>query len=298
MMKDDLYGVIPAIITPFSDDEQLDESALRCVTNYVVDNGVHAIMTTGGTGEFPLLLREERKRVTQIVAETANGRVPIIAGTAACSTLEAILLTADAAEAGASAAIVTAPFYFILPEEALFKHYVELAENSPIPIIVYNNPLYTGNNLSPNLIARLAEVENVIGLKQSQDDLGQLVEVIRLCGDDISICTGIDSQFYAALCVGATGIFSTAATICPSQMVELYDCAMAGRHREARALHNRLQQLNRFLEYDPGYVAPAKEALHMMGLSGNKVRRPLPDLTETERNDMRAALQALHLVPA
>jgi len=298
MKKDDLYGVIPAIITPFGDDEQLDETALRGVTNYVVENGVHAIMTTGGTGEFPLLLREERKRVTQIVAETADGRVPIIAGTAACSTLEAILLTTDAAEAGATAAIVTPPFYFILPEEALFQHYTELAKNSPIPIVVYNNPLYTGNNLSPSLIARLAEVENIIGLKQSQDDLGQLVEVIRMSGNDISICTGIDSQFYAALCVGAKGIFSTAATICPRQMVELYDCAIAGRHQEARELHNRLQQLNRFLEYDPGYVAPAKEALHMMGLSGNKVRRPLPDLTETERRDMRAALQALHLVPA
>lgn len=298
MNKDDLFGVIPAIITPFGDDEQLDESSLRNVTNYVVENGVHAIMTTGGTGEFPLLLPEERKRVTEIVAETAAGRVPIIAGTAACSTLEAILLTESAAEVGATAAIVTPPFYFILPEKALLHHYLELAKYSPIPIIVYNNPLYTGNNLSPSMIADLAEVENIIGLKQSQDDLGQLVETIRLCGESISICTGIDSQFYAALCVGAKGIFSTAATICPRQMVELYDCSIAGRHQEARDLHGRLQQLNRFLEYDPGYVAPAKEALHMMGLSGNKVRRPLPDLTETEKNDMWAALQALHLVPA
>jgi 4-hydroxy-tetrahydrodipicolinate synthase len=298
MNKDDLNGVIPAIITPFGDDERLDESALRDVTSYVVENGVHAIMTTGGTGEFPLLLREERKRVAQIVVETSAGRVPIIAGTAACSTLEAILLTVDAAEVGATAAIITPPFYFILPEEALFQHYTELAKNSPIPIVVYNNPLYTGNSLSPSLIARLAEVENIIGLKQSQDDLGQLVEVIRLSGESISICTGIDSQFYAAMCVGAKGIFSTAATICPRQMVELFDCAIAGRHQEARALHNRLQKLNRFLEYDPGYVAPAKEALHMMGLSGSKVRRPLPDLTESEREDMHAALKALHLVPA
>ncbi|MFQ5610554.1 MAG: 4-hydroxy-tetrahydrodipicolinate synthase [Anaerolineae bacterium] len=296
MNKDDLNGVIPAIITPLGDDEQLDESALRAVTNYVVENGVHAIMTTGGTGEFPLLLREERKRVTQIVVEATEGRVPIIAGTAACSTLEAILLTEDAAAVGAAAAIVTPPYYFILPEEALYLHYTELAKNSPLPVVVYNNPLYTGNNLSPALIARLAEVENIIGLKQSQDDLGQLVEVIRLAGEKISICTGIDSQFYAALCVGATGIFSTAATICPQQMVDLYNSTMAGRYKEARVLHNRLQNLNRFLEYDPGYVAPAKEALHMMGLACGKVRRPLPELTETEKNDIREVLRELHLV--
>jgi len=163
---------------------------------------------------------------------------------------------------------------------------------------VYNNPLYTGHNLSPELIARLAELDNIIGPKQSQDDLGQLVEVIRLVGERISICTGIDSQFYAALCVGARGIFSTAATICPRQMVELYRCATDGRHAEARVLHNLLQKLNRFLEYDPGYVAPAKEALNMMGLPGGRVRRPMPELTDDERNDVLEALKELHLVPA
>lgn len=298
MDKNELKGVIPAIVTPFDEDEQLDEAALRAVTQYVVDNGVHGIMTTGGTGEFPLLMREERKRVTQVVVEAAEGRAPIIAGTAACSTREAILLAEEAAEVGAAAAIVTPPFYFILPDEALQQHYAELAKYSPIPIVVYNNPLYTGHNLSPALIARLAEVDNIIGLKQSQDDLGQLVEVLRLAGDKISICTGIDSQFFAALCVGATGIFSTAAAICPRHMVELYECTIAGRHAEALALHNRLQNLNRFLEYDPGYVAPAKEALNMMGLPGGRVRRPLPELTQVERDGVRKALQELQLVPA
>jgi 4-hydroxy-tetrahydrodipicolinate synthase len=297
MNEKELKGVIPAIVTPFGDNEQLDENALAIVTNYVIDNGVNAIMTTGGTGEFPLLSREERKCVTQVVVEAAAGRVPIIAGTAACSTREAIMLAEDAAEVGATAAIVTPPFYFILPEDALYNHYLELAKNSPLPIVIYNNPLYTGNNLTPQLIVRLAEIDQIIGLKQSQSDLGQLVEVLRQAGDKISVCTGIDSQFYAALCVGATGIFSTAAAICPRQMVDLYNCTIQGRHAEALALHGELQHLNRFLEYDPGYVAPAKEALNMMGLPGGKVRRPLPNLTEDERAGVLKALERLQLLP-
>jgi 4-hydroxy-tetrahydrodipicolinate synthase len=298
MNKSDLKGVIPAIVTPFAEDECIDEMALDTITRYVVDYGVHGIMTTGGTGEFPLLLREERKLVTQIVAQAAHGQVPIIAGTAACSTREAIMLAEDAAEAGAQAAIVTPPFYFILPEEAIFRHFAELAEHSPLPIVVYNNPLYTGNSLSPKLIARLAEVDNIIGLKQSQADLGQLVEVIRLAGERISICTGIDSQFYAALCIGAVGIFSTAATICPHQMVDVYEHFIDGRYAEARKLHRRLQCLNRFLEYDPGYVTPAKEALNLMGLPAGRVRRPVPELTDAERGGVREALRQLNLLPA
>jgi dihydrodipicolinate synthase/N-acetylneuraminate lyase len=146
MNKDNIRGVFPAIVTPFDDNEQLDEDGLRAITRYVVDNGVHAIMTTGGTGEFPLLQREERNRVTQIVVEAANGQVPIIAGTATCSTRDAIKLAEDSAEVGASAAILTPPYYFMYPEDALYKHFSELASNSPIPIVLYNNTLYTGNS--------------------------------------------------------------------------------------------------------------------------------------------------------
>lgn len=291
---DDLKGVIPAIPTPFTaDGRAVDEGALRRITRHVVDGGVHAIMTTGGTGEFVHLSREERKRVTAIVAEEA-GDTPVIAGTAACSTWEALALTHDAASAGAAAAILTPPYYFRIPDEMLYAHFEDVAAGAQIPIVVYNNPLYTGNNLGPGLIAALMELPNVIGLKQSNDDLGQLVEALRLSsGSGRSLCTGIDSQFYAALCVGARGIFSTAAAIVPAQMVRLYDLTMAGDHEAARAQHELLQPLNRFLEYDPGYVSPTKEALQMMGISCGPVRRPLPDFPDEERDALRDALAAL-----
>ena len=288
-------GVIPAIPTPFTPDgASVDEAALRGVVRHVVDAGVHGIMTTGGTGEFPHLSREERRRVTEVVVSETAGAVPIFAGTAACRTWEAVALGEDAAAAGADAAILTPPFYFRIPDEQLYGHFADVAASGALPVVVYNNPLYTGNNLSPALIASLLELDGVVGLKQSNDDLGQLVESLRLAEPSgRSLCTGIDSQFYAALCVGARGIFSTAAAIVPAQLVRLYDLVQEGDHEAALEQHRQLQPLNRFLEYDPGYVSPTKEALQMLGLDCGPVRRPLPDFPEGERAALKDALAGL-----
>ncbi len=294
--KSELRGVVVAIVTPFTEEGKLDEESLRRITNYLLKKGVHGIMTTGGNGEGAHLLREERKAVTRIVVEVVKGQIAVIAGTAACGTMETILLTEDAAEVGADAAIVTPPFYFILPDNCLYEHYQRLATSVDIPIIVYNNPLYTGNNLQPGLIARLADIDGIIGLKQSNADLGQLVEVIRLVGDKISILTGIDSQFYPSLCTGSQGIFSTAACVVPQQMVDLFNAFDRGNHEAALAIHMKLQNLNRFFEYDPGYVAPCKEALIMLGLPAGPVREPLPHLTEQQRTQIRQALSDLGLL--
>jgi len=286
----DIKGVIPAIVTPFTEEDRIDESGLEKLTDYLIKGGVHGIMTTGGTGEFSHLLREERKKVTEVVVKTAKGKVPVIAGTAACSTKETILLSRDAQQVGADAVIITAPYYFKLPEESLYKHFEMVAKEIDLPIVVYNNPLYTGNNLTPRLIHQLSEIPNIVGLKQSNPDLGQLVETIRLAGEKLSILTGIDSQFYATLCVGGRGVFSTAACIVPRQMVALYDAVQKGSHSEALVLHMKLQKLNNFLEYDPGYVAPCKEALKMIGLPAGRVRMPLPGLTAQEKNQIQKAL--------
>src|SRR6266516_4865944 len=289
------HGVIPAIPTPFTTDgREVDVDALRRIVRHVVDGGVHGIMTTGGTGEFPHLSREERRLVQEVVAAEAAGAVTIFAGTSACATWEAIELTRDAAEAGADAAILVPPYYFGIPDEMLYRFFAAVAGAGVLPAVVYNNPLYTGNSLSPTLIAELMKVDGIVGLKQSQDDLGQLVEALRLAEPTgRSLCTGIDSQFYAALCVGARGIFSTAAAIVPAQLVRLYDLVREGDHDAALEQHRQLQPLNRFLEYDPGYVSPTKEALQMLGLDCGPVRRPLPDFPEAERAALREALDAL-----
>jgi 4-hydroxy-tetrahydrodipicolinate synthase len=288
-------GVIPAIPTPFTaNGRSVDEAVLRRLVRHVLEGGVQGIMTTGGTGEFPHLSREERRRVTEVVVAETAGTVPVYAGTAACSTWEALELGEDAAAAGADAVILTPPFYFPIPDEMLYRHFADVAASGALPVVVYNNPLYTGNNLSPVLIASLMELEGVVGLKQSSDDLGQLVEALRLAEPSgRSLCTGIDSQFYAALSVGARGIFSTAAAIVPAALVHLYELVQEGNHESALEQHRLLQPLNRFLEYDPGYVSPTKEALAMLGIECGPVRRPLPDFPEAERPALRRALAAL-----
>jgi 4-hydroxy-tetrahydrodipicolinate synthase len=296
MRSKDLKGVIAAIVTPFKENGELDEDGLKRLTGFLLENGVHGIMTTGGNGEFPHLLREEKRIVTETVVKEVKGMIPVIAGTAACGTKETVLLSNDAREVGASAVIVTPPYYFQLPDESIFEHYQIVAEKVDIPIIVYNNPLYTGNNLTPGLIDRVADLKGVIGLKQSNSDLGQLVEAIRMSGEKISINTGIDSQFYPSLCAGAKGIFSTAACVIPKQMVQIFDLVQSGQQGEAFNLHMEIQKLNCLLEYDPGYVSPCKEALSMLGLPGGPVRKPLPELNPTERSSLQDALRELHLL--
>lgn len=292
----DVRGVIPALATPYNEHGGVDAEGVGRLVEHAIAGGVHGLMVTGGTGEFVHLSRGERLLVTQAAVEAAAGRAPVYAGTAASSTEETLALTRDAARAGADAAIVVAPYYFGLPQGALAGHYAELAARGGLPLVVYNNPLYTGNNLTPATLAELAGVAGIVGLKQSNADLGQLVETLRLAGDHFAVLTGIDSQFYPALCAGARGIFSTAACVIPGEMVAIYDAFLAGDHERARALHLRVQVLNRFLEYDPGYVAPCKEALALLGLPGGPVRRPLPDLTPEEREGIRAALVELELL--
>ncbi len=289
----EVKGVIPALVTPFTKNDEVDLKAVETIARFLVSSGVHALMPVGGTGEFPSLLREEKRDVVSAVARAAKGKIPVIAGTAACSTREVILLSNEAHEAGADAVIVTAPYYFKLPEESLFQHYSTVAKNIGCPLVVYNNPLYTGNPMSPQLLARLMAVANIIGVKNSSPDMGQLIEMIRLSPKGRSLCTGIDSQFYPALCVRASGLYSTAAGIVPVQMVRLYELTMQGKHEEALCLNMKLQDLNRYLEYDPGYVAPAKEALNLLGLPGGCLRAPLPQLTAEEKAGVKAALKTV-----
>jgi 4-hydroxy-tetrahydrodipicolinate synthase len=295
---DDLRGTMAALITPFEDDLSLDAAGLPSVVKHVIDGGATGVMTTGGTGEFPSLTRDERALITEITVKAAANRLPVIAGTAACSTGEVIALSHDARDAGADAVIVTAPYYFPLPEAALYEHYASIARDAGLPLVVYNSPLYTGNNLSPDLLVRLLELPGIIGIKQSNADLGQLMEILSRAPKGRSICTGIDSQYYAALAIGANGIYSTGAMVLPNRYSELYDFVQQGRHDEARALQLALQPLNQFFEYDPGYVAPCKEALRLLGCPAGPVRKPLPELNNEQRAGIRKALVELGAVAA
>lgn len=288
-------GIIAAIVTPFKPNYEVDEEGIKTLVDYLVENRVHGIMTTGGNGEFPHLLHEERKRVLEIAIGAADARVPVIACTASCSTKETLILTAHAKDVGADAVIIVPPYYFKLPEESIYEHYRSVAEKVKIPMIVYNNPEYSGNNINPPLMAKLAEIEGIVGLKQSNYDISQTIEIVRLVGEKIAVLTGIDSQLYPTLCIGGKGVFSTAACAVPRQMVNLYEAFENGDYSKAFEIHMKLQTINRFLEYDPGYVAPCKEMLNMLGLPAGPVRPPLPTLSEGKRKEIEEALKELNV---
>lgn len=290
-------GIIAAVVTPFKPNYELHEEGLRKLVDYLAKNRIHGIMTTGGNGEFPHLLHEERKKVLEITIEAVKNRIPIIACTASCSTKETLMLTAHAREVGADAAIIVSPYYFKIPEESIYKHYKTVTEKVEIPIIVYNNPEYTGNNITPKLMTKLSEIDGIVGLKQSNYDISQTAEIIRLVGDRISVLTGIDSQLYPTLCIGGKGVFSTAACVVPEQMIELYKAFENGDQSTAFRIHTKLQSIYRFLEYDPGYVAPCKEMLRALGLPAGPVRPPLPPLPSNKRKEIEEALRTLDVAP-
>jgi 4-hydroxy-tetrahydrodipicolinate synthase len=247
-------------------------------------------MTTGGNGEFPHLLMEERKRVVEVVREKSPSQVPVIACVSACGSRESIILAKHAEDVGSDAVILTPPYYFRLPEDSVFEHYRLVADSVNIQTIVYNNPSYTGHNITPALMRRLVGIDGIIGMKQSHPDIGQISQILHSLSNKISILTGIDTQLFPTLCIGARGVFSTAACVYPRQMVDLYNDFMNGKIQEARKMHEKLLEANMFFEYDPGYVAPCKEALKMIGLPGGSVRSPMPNLAKSDRASLRRAL--------
>ncbi len=293
LTNESLRGVIVAIITPFKDNYELDVNGLKTLTSYLIDSGVHGIMTTGGNGEFPHLLPEERFKVLEAVREVTPSNVPVIACVSSCNLKEVLTYVKHATDVGADGVISTPPYYYKLPPESLFEFYKELSEGSELPLIVYNNPAYTGHNITPRLMSEIASLDNVIGMKQSNSDIGQTSEIIRLVGHKISVLTGIDSQFYSTLCIGGRGVFSTAACVVPRQMVRLYDEYVRGNYKEAFEIHLMLQELFKFFEYEPGYVAPCKEALKIIGLPSGPVRKPLPSLTPKEVEELKSVLNKL-----
>ncbi len=293
-----LKGIIVATVTPFTTRDEVDTEGLVRLVNHFVESGVNGIMTTGGNGEFPHLLPEERRSVLETVVETVKDRVPVVACTTGCSTRETLLYTKHAENIGADAAIIVQPYYFRLPHEQLFQYYKTIAEGTKLPIVVYNNPGYTQNPIPPSLMLRILSVKGIIGLKQSEYDISQTLEIIRQVGDRSSILTGIDSQLFPVLCIGGKGVFSTAACVVPKQMVEMYNTFEKGNTKKALEIHMKLQILNRFFEYDPGYVAPCKEALMLLGLPAGHVRPPLPKLTKEEREQLRDALVKIGLLKA
>ena len=281
-------GSIVAIVTPFKDNK-IDEDALRKLIEFQISNNTSGIVPCGTTGESPTLSHEEHDRFIKLVVEYVDGRVPVIAGTGSNSTSEAIKLTRHAKEAGADGSLLIAPYYNKPTQEGLYQHYKAISEAVDLPQIIYNIPSRTGINVLPETVARLAEMENIVGLKDATGSLASTSEVIRLCGDKITVLSGDDALAFSIIAVGGKGVISVAANIIPKQMASFIDKCLNDRLKEAREDHYYLLPLFKaiFIETNP---IPIKECLSMMGKIKNEVRLPLYKMTKEHQKQLENVL--------
>jgi 4-hydroxy-tetrahydrodipicolinate synthase len=288
-------GAMVAIVTPFKDG-QVDEPSLRELIEFQIANGTRGIVPCGTTGESATLSFQEHERVVEITVDQVNKRVPVIAGTGSNNTLEAIRLTQHARNAGADGALMITPYYNKPTQEGLYRHFKAVAEKVDIPIILYNIPGRTAVNMEPKTIARLAEIDNIIGVKEAAGSMKQITDIITLCDDRFTVLSGEDYLTYPLLCVGGKGVISVVSNIAPRDMAELCNLCLAGKFIEAQKIYYRLLPLCHALFYETN-PAPVKAALLMMKkIAAEDVRLPLVSMSEGNRERLRSDLQAYGLL--
>jgi 4-hydroxy-tetrahydrodipicolinate synthase len=288
-------GAMVAIVTPFRDG-QVDETTLRELIEFQIANGTQGIIPCGTTGESPTLSYKEHERVVEIAVEQVNKRVPVIAGTGSNSTEEAIHLTRHAKDAGADGALMISPYYNKPTQEGLYRHFKTVAEKVDIPIILYNIPGRTAVNIEPSTIARLAKIDNIVGIKEAAGSMKQITDIIALCGESFVVLSGEDYLTYPLLCVGGKGVISVVSNIAPRDMADLCNLCLEGKFLEAQKVYYRLLPICHAVFYETN-PAPVKAALFMMNkIPSEEVRLPLAPMSERNRERLRVELQAYGLL--
>jgi len=294
-----LKGVFPALVTPFHrESEAVDEDAYRRLIRYVLPD-VDGIVTSGTTGEFPYLTREEQRRLVEIGVEEADGK-PVVAGCGASSTREALALARDAQAAGASAALIVTPFFLHPSDKGVYQHFYDIATTVDLPIILYNIPQVVDRYVPRTVVEDLADLPTVIGLKDSSGDLTYTMEILEYAGDRIDVFVGHDEVVLPALAGGVSGMILASAQVYPEVWQEVLRLIGNGKVDEARAKQREVQKLSRiFCRYGGGVAV--KAALKMMGLDMGPPRRPLKSvggaLIHETRAEIQLELEKLGMVP-
>ena len=288
-------GSFVALVTPFKDDESLDEAKLKELIEFQIDGGTHGIVPCGTTGESPSLSDEEHDRVIELTVETVNGRVPIIAGTGSNSTTRTLRATEHAKAAGADAALIVTPYYNKPNQQGLYAHYMKIADSVDIPIVIYNVPGRCGTDILSETVAQLAEHPNIVGLKEATGELKRASEVVSMCPDDFVVLSGDDINTLPILSVGGKGVISVVANVNPTDIAETCNAFKVGNIELARKLHYKTMQLavDLFIETNP---IPAKTALMLMGKLNGQLRLPLAPLTPANQETLRQTLEDAGLI--
>ena len=285
-------GSIVALVTPMQDDGGVDYKALENLVEFHIENDTQAIVSVGTTGESATLSHQEDSMVTRKVVEYANNRIPVIAGTGSNSTREAISLTAEAKNAGAQACLVVAPYYNRPPQEGMYRHFKAIAEAVDIPIILYNVPKRTSSDIETQTVIRLAEIDNIIGIKDATSDLDRVMPMKQQCPDDFILLSGEDTSFCEYMAHGGHGVISVAANVAPAQIQNVCRTALSGDLDAARNQNQALEPLYAALGCETNPI-PVKWALHEMGLIGEGIRLPLIALPQDKRSSVRQAVANL-----
>jgi 4-hydroxy-tetrahydrodipicolinate synthase len=283
-------GSIPALVTPFRDG-QVDEAAFAALVERQIQSGSHALAPCGTTGESTTLSHEEHRRVVELCVQTARGRVPVIAGAGSNSTEEAIGLLRFAKTVGADAALVVSPYYNRPTQEGVYAHYKALNDAVQLPMFIYNVPARTGSDVTPETMGRLAQLPNVIGVKDATAQLDRVARHTALCGEAFIQISGEDPTAVGYCALGGVGCISVTANVAPAQVSAVLSACLKGDFSTARRLNDKLARLHRalFLEASP---APTKYALSLLGLCREDVRLPLlPVASDTVKREIEAAMR-------
>ena len=288
-------GSIPAVITPFDRNHNIDFDSLEKHIKFLIDEGSHGLVSCGTTGESPTLDHDEHKKVTEFIVKKSNSRVPVMAGCGSNSTSETLDLVDHAKKSKADAALLVTPYYNKPSEDGLFKHYKFISEKIDLPVYLYDIPGRSIVRLSINLIEKLSKIKNIVGIKDATSDLSSPMEVRRICGKNFVQLSGEDATFLAFLMNGGTGCISVTANVVPKISSQIYESWKNKDFVRCMELNHLLYPLNKalFLQSSP---CPVKYALSKMNKCFNILRLPLTPVNEDTMNEIDLVLKHLNLI--
>ncbi len=290
-------GILPAMVTPLNDREEVNEKALRSLVDFLVDSGVHGIFVVGSQGEAYALSQDEKKKVMETAVEQTAKRVPVYAGTGAVTTSEAVELTQMAEKIGVDAVSVITPYFLSPSQEELYEHYKTIANSTSLPILLYNNPGKTGGvNISIGLAERLSQIENIVGIKDSSGDMTLTGEYIRKTkGKGFSVLAGRDTLILSTLLYGGSGAISATANVAPKIAVDIYEHFVKGDIEKAREAQFALAPLRVAFELGT-FPVVIKEALKIIGIDAGPAKSPVKDLSDAKRQELKEILKGMGLL--
>ena len=289
-------GSIVAMITPFTENNKIDEKGIKELVEFHINKGTSAIVPCGTTGESPTLSHEEHKKVIEYTIKAVGGRKPVIAGTGSNSTTETLDLTASARDMGADGVLLVMPYYNKPTQKGLYLHFKTIVEKVDIPAVIYNIPSRSGVNMLPSTLSELSELKNIVAVKEASGNLEQMAEIMYLCGNKITLLSGDDKLIPPVMSIGGKGVISVVANIIPDKVASLIRAYMEGDCREALKIFQQVvYPLSRSMFYETNPI-PVKTAARLMGFPSGALRLPMSDMEESNFERLRGDLKRFGLL--